>query len=147
LSHVDIFKMQIRALLRASNHGHLKVMFPMISTKEEFIKLKKIVSNIQKEFDEKNIAYKHIEFGVMIEVPSAAIIADQLASVVDFSSIGTNDLIQYTFAADRLNAQLEYLNQPFHPSILRLIHMVTTAGKKHGIKTSVCGEMASDPMA
>lgn len=147
LSHVEIFKTQIRALLRASNHGHLKVMFPMISTKEEFIKLKKIVSNIQKEFDEKNIAYKHIEFGVMIEVPSAAIIADQLASVVDFFSIGTNDLIQYTFAADRLNAQLEYLNQPFHPSILRLIHMVTTAGKKHGIKTSVCGEMASDPMA
>lgn len=147
LSHLEIFKTQIRALLRASNHGHLKVMFPMISTKEEFIKLKKVVTNIQKEFDEKKLPFKHIEYGVMIEVPSAAIIADQLASVVDFFSIGTNDLIQYTFAADRLNVQLEYLNQPFHPAILRLIHMVTTAGKKHGLKTSVCGEMASDPVA
>ncbi len=147
LSHVDIFKTQIRALLKASNHGNLKVMFPMISTKEEFIKLKKIVLGIQKEFDDQKIAYKHIELGVMIEVPSAAIISDQLASIVDFFSIGTNDLIQYTFAADRLNTQLEYLNQPFHPSILRLIHMVTSAGKKHGIKTSVCGEMASDPIA
>ena len=88
-----------------------------------------------------------VNLKVMIEVPSAAIISDQLASVVDFFSIGTNDLIQYTFAADRLNAQLEYLNQPFHPAILRLIHMVTSAAKKHHIKTSVCGEMASDPIA
>ncbi len=147
LTHVEIFKTQMRALLRASNHGNLKVMFPMISTKEEFLRLKKIVSSIQKEFDENNLPYKSFELGVMIEVPSAAIIADQLASVVDFFSIGTNDLIQYTFAADRLNAQIDYLNQPFHPSIIRLIHMVTSAGKKHNIKTSVCGEMASDPLA
>ncbi len=147
LTYQEVFKTQIRALLRASIFGNLKVMFPMISTKEEFLKLQKIVLQAQKEFDETHIPYKPLNLGVMIEVPSAAIIADQLASVVNFFSIGTNDLIQYTFAADRLNANLDYLNQPFHPSILRLIQMVTSAAKKHGIKTAVCGEMASDPLA
>jgi phosphotransferase system enzyme I (PtsI) len=146
LSHLDIFKTQIRALLRASQYGNLKVMFPMISTKDEFVKLQKIVHQIEKEFKEKTISFKPFELGVMIEIPSAAIIADQLASVADFFSIGTNDLIQYTFAADRLNASLDYLNQPFHPSILRLVHMVTKAAKAHGKKISVCGEMASDPL-
>lgn len=146
LSNLDIFKIQIRALLRASQYGNLKIMFPMISTKDEFMKLQKVVHQIEKEFNEKQIFYKPFELGVMIEVPSAAIIADQLASVVDFFSIGTNDLIQYTFAADRLNASLDYLNQPFHPSILRLVHMVTKAAKDHGKRTSVCGEMASDPL-
>ncbi len=147
LTHTDIFKTQIKALLRASQYGNLKVMFPMISEKDEFIKLKKMISQVEKELKEKNISYKPFDLGIMIEVPSAAIIADQLALVVDFFSIGTNDLIQYTFAADRLNANLDYLNQPFHPSILRLIHMVTKAAKAHGKKTSVCGEMASDPIA
>ncbi|MCD4826492.1 MAG: phosphoenolpyruvate--protein phosphotransferase [Acholeplasmataceae bacterium] len=147
LTHTDIFKTQIKALLRASQYGNLKVMFPMISEKDEFIKLKKMISQVEKELKDKNISYKPFDLGIMIEVPSAAIIADQLAPVVDFFSIGTNDLIQYTFAADRLNANLDYLNQPFHPSILRLIHMVTTAAKAHGKKTSVCGEMASDPIA
>ncbi len=146
LSHLDIFKTQIRALLRASHYGYLKVMFPMISTKDEFMKLQRIVHQVEKELKEKQILYKSFELGVMIEVPSAALIADQLASVVDFFSIGTNDLIQYTFAADRSNANLDYLNQPFHPSILRLIHMVTKAAKAHGKKTAVCGEMASDPL-
>lgn len=147
LSHLEIFKTQIRALLRASNHGNLKIMFPMISTKEEFLKLKKMVAQIKQSFDHDHIPYRPFELGVMIEVPSAAIIADQLASVVDFFSIGTNDLIQYTFAADRLNTKLEYLNKPFHPAILRLIHTITKAAKKQNIKTSVCGEMASDPLA
>lgn len=146
LSHLDIFKTQIRALLRASQYGYLKVMFPMISTKDEFMKLQRVVHQVEKEFKENKTYYKSFELGVMIEVPSAAIIADQLASVVDFFSIGTNDLIQYTFAADRLNANLDYLNQPFHPSILRLVQMVTKAAKAHGKRTSVCGEMASDPM-
>jgi phosphotransferase system enzyme I (PtsI) len=146
LSHLDVFKTQIRALLRASQYGHLKVMFPMISTKDEFTKLQRIVHQLEKEFTENHIVYKPFELGVMIEIPSAALIADQLAKVVDFFSIGTNDLIQYTFAADRLNTNLDYLNQPFHPSILRLIHMVTTAAKAHGKKTAVCGEMASDPL-
>lgn len=147
LTHIDIFKTQIKALLRASQFGNLKVMFPMISDKDEFIKLQKIVFQVEKELKENNISFKPFELGIMIEVPSAAIVANQLAKVVDFFSIGTNDLIQYTFAADRLNANLEYLNQPFHPSILRLIHMVTKAAKAHGKKTSVCGEMASDPIA
>jgi phosphotransferase system enzyme I (PtsI) len=119
----------------------------MISTKEEFVKVKRMVKNIEKELIEDNINVGSYELGVMIEVPSAALIADQLASVVDFFSIGTNDLIQYTLAADRLNSKLEYLNQPYHLSILRLIHMVTTAAKKAKIKTAVCGEMASDPIA
>jgi phosphotransferase system enzyme I (PtsI) len=143
----DMLKTQLKALLRASIHGHLKIMFPMISTKEEFVKVKRMVKNIEKELIEDNINVGSYELGVMIEVPSAALIADQLASVVDFFSIGTNDLIQYTLAADRLNSKLEYLNQPYHLSILRLIHMVTTAAKKANIKTAVCGEMASDPIA
>jgi phosphotransferase system enzyme I (PtsI) len=143
----DMLKTQLKALLRASIHGHLKIMFPMISTKEEFVKVKRMVKNIEKELIEDNINVGSYELGVMIEVPSAALIADQLASVVDFFSIGTNDLIQYTLAADRLNSKLEYLNQPYHLSILRLIHMVTTAAKKAKIKTAVCGEMASDPIA
>lgn len=146
LSHLDVFKTQIRALLRASQYGYLKVMFPMISTKDEFLKLQRVVRQVEKELKEKQVSYKSFEIGAMIEIPSAAIIADQLADVVDFFSIGTNDLIQYTFAADRLNANLDYLNQPFHPSILRLIHMVAKAAKAHGKKTSVCGEMASDPL-
>lgn len=146
LTHLDIFKTQIRALLRANLYGNLKVMFPMISDKDEFLKLQKIVSQVEKDLKLNNIDFNPFELGVMIEVPSAAIIADQLAKVVDFFSIGTNDLIQYTLAADRSNASLEYLNQPFHPSILRLIHMVTKAAKAHGKITSVCGEMASDPM-
>ena len=143
----DMFKAQMRALLRSSIHGHLKIMFPMISTKEEFIKVKRLVKKIETELIHEQIEVGTYELGVMIEVPSAALIADQLASVVDFFSIGTNDLIQYTLAADRLNSKLEYLNQPFHTSILRLVHMVTTAAKKNKIKTAVCGEMASDPVA
>lgn len=143
----DMLKTQLKALLRASVHGHLKIMFPMISTKEEFVKVKRMVKQIEKELIQDNINVGTYELGVMIEVPSAALIADQLASVVDFFSIGTNDLIQYTLAADRLNSKLDYLNQPFHISILRLIHMVTTAAKKNNIKTAVCGEMASDPIA
>lgn len=147
LTFPEVFKTQVRALLRASTYGNLRVMFPMISSQEEFLKLQKIVHQVQNEFDLKSIPYKPLELGIMIEVPSAAIVADQLASVVDFFSIGTNDLIQYTLAADRLNPNLEYLYQPFHPSILRLIHMITKAAKKNKIKTSVCGEMASDPLA
>lgn len=147
LLHLDVFRTQIKALLRASAFGHLKMMLPMVSTQHEFLTLKASILEIHQELVELKIPVGTYELGVMIEVPSAVMIADELGAVVDFFSIGTNDLIQYTFAADRLNANLEYLNQPFHPSILRLIHMVTEAAKKHQIKTAVCGEMASDPKA
>jgi phosphotransferase system enzyme I (PtsI) len=144
---MDIFKTQIRALLRASIFGNLKIMFPMIATKEEFIKAKNIVEEIKKELDLESIQYGSFELGIMIEIPSAALNAEHLAKVVDFFSIGTNDLIQYTFAADRMNEKLEYLYQPFHPSILKLIKMVTNAAQNNHIWTGVCGEMASDLFA
>lgn len=140
---MDIFKTQIKALLLANTKGNLKIMFPMISTLEEFMKAKKIVDQLKKEL---NITID-IPLGVMIEVPSAALIADRLAKHVDFFSIGTNDLVQYTLASDRTNQSVSDLYQPFHPSVLRLIKMVTDASKKHKIECGVCGEMASDTLA
>jgi len=144
---IKIFKTQIRAMLRASLYGNLKIMFPMIATKEEFLKAKAIVIEVQKELENEGIMVKPYELGIMVEIPSAALSADSLGSVVDFFSIGTNDLIQYTFAADRMKESLEYLYQPFNPALLRLIKMVTDASKKHQIWTGVCGEMASDLLA
>ncbi|MEF3693014.1 MAG: phosphoenolpyruvate--protein phosphotransferase [Acholeplasmataceae bacterium] len=141
---VDFFKVQLRALLRASVHGNLKIMFPMIATKDEFLDAKDIVSEVQEELIEKNIPYHIVDLGVMIEIPAAALTADDLANAVDFFSIGTNDLIQYTFAADRNHESLGYLYQPFSPSIIKLISMVCEAAKDHKIPVSVCGEMASD---
>ncbi len=141
---VDFFKVQLRALLRASVHGNLKIMFPMIATKDEFLDAKDIVSEVQEELIEKNIPYHIVDLGVMIEIPAAALTADDLAHAVDFFSIGTNDLIQYTFAADRNHESLGYLYQPFSPSIIKLISMVCEAAKDHKIPVSVCGEMASD---
>jgi phosphotransferase system enzyme I (PtsI) len=144
LEQVDFFKVQLRALLRASVHGNLKIMFPMIATKDEFLDAKDIVSEVQEELISKNIPYHIIDLGVMIEIPVAALNADEIAHAVDFFSIGTNDLIQYTMAADRNHEALEYLYQPFNPGILKLINMVCEAGKDHKIPVSVCGEMASD---
>ena len=142
--HPKLFKTQIRALLRASVYGNLKIMFPMIATKDEFLRAKQIVEDVKKEFDNENTAYGTYELGIMIEIPSAALSAEILAKEVDFFSIGTNDLIQYTFAADRMNESLSYLYQPVHPSILRLIQMVTDAANKAGKWVGVCGEMASN---
>ena len=144
LDEVELFKTQLRALIRASAFGNLKIMFPMIATLEEFIQAKDLVRAIQKEFDEKNIVYHPFELGIMIEIPAAALNAEHLAKHVDFFSIGTNDLIQYTMAADRMNQSLNYLYQPFNPAILKLIRMVADAAKKNKIWAGVCGEMASD---
>ena len=144
LDEVDFFKVQLRALLRASVHGNLKIMFPMIATKDEFLDAKDIVLEVQGELIEKNIPYHIVDLGVMVEIPSAALTADDLANAVDFFSIGTNDLIQYTMAADRNHEALGYLYQPFNPSIIKLISMVCEAAKDHKIPVSVCGEMASD---
>ncbi|MFU8792441.1 MAG: phosphoenolpyruvate--protein phosphotransferase [Acholeplasmataceae bacterium] len=146
--HPELFNIQLRALLRASHYGQMKIMFPMIATKEEFIKAKAMVNQVMADLDKDHVPYnKDIEIGIMIEIPSSALMADDLAKVVDFFSIGTNDLIQYTMAADRMHPELAYLYQPFHPVILKLIKMVTDAAKIHRIPVGVCGEMASDMQA
>jgi len=147
LDEIELFSTQLRALIRASAFGNLKIMFPMIATLEEFLKAKALVDSIKKEFDTKKIPYHPFELGIMIEIPAAALNANHLAKHVDFFSIGTNDLIQYTMAADRMNQSLDYLYQPFNPAILRLIKMVADAAKKHHIWSGVCGEMASDLLA
>lgn len=143
-----IFRTQLRALLRASKFGNLKIMFPMIATIDEFKQAKAILEeekgNLIKEGNE---VAENIEVGIMVEIPSTAVLADQFAKEVDFFSIGTNDLIQYTFAADRMNERVSYLYQPYHPSILRLIKRVIDASHHEGKWTGMCGEMAGDELA
>ncbi len=145
-SKPELFKTQIRALLRASVFGNMRVMFPMISTLEELASAKDIIKTCAKQLNEENIPHKPFKIGIMVEIPATAIMADQFAKHVDFFSIGTNDLIQYTFAADRTNPDVEYLYQPFHPVIIRMVKMVVDAANKENIPVSVCGEMAGDPI-
>ena len=147
LDRTDIFKTQLRALYRASVYGKLRIMFPMISSLEELLKAKEIVKEVQAELDAEGIAYaKDVEIGMMIEVPSAAVISDVLAKHVDFFSIGTNDLIQYTTAVDRMNQKISYLYNQFNPAVLRLIKMVIDNAHKEGKWVGMCGEAAGDQM-
>lgn len=143
----DIYIPQLRALLRASAFGNIKIMLPLITSMDEIREAKALINDIKKELDEKNIAYnKNIEVGIMVETAAASLLADIFAKEVDFFSIGTNDLIQYTMSVDRGNVKIAGLYSPFSPAVLRSINRIITEGKKAGIMVGMCGEAAADPL-
>jgi len=146
LNQPNMFRTQLRAILRASAYGKIKIMFPMIAALPELIQAQSLLEQCKQELDKEGLAYDHqIETGAMVEIPSSAICAEMFAKHVDFLSIGTNDLIQYTLAVDRIDDQVNYLYDPLHPAVLRLVHMTLEAGKKYNIPVSMCGEMAGSP--
>lgn len=143
----DIYIPQLRALLRASAFGNIKIMLPLVTSMDEIREAKALINDIKKELDEKNIAYnKNIEVGIMVETAAASLLADIFAKEVDFFSIGTNDLIQYTMSVDRGNVKIAGLYSPFSPAVLRSINRIITEGKKAGIMVGMCGEAAADPL-
>ncbi|MCA1293594.1 phosphoenolpyruvate--protein phosphotransferase [Paenibacillus sp. alder61] len=148
LDRKDIFRTQLRALLRASTYGNLRIMFPMIATLDEFRQAKALLLEEKQKLVSEGVAVSdEIQLGIMVEIPSTAVLADQFAKEVDFFSIGTNDLIQYTMAADRMNERVSYLYQPYNPAILRLVKMVIDAAHREGRWAGMCGEMAGDATA
>lgn len=144
LTQPEIFKTQIRALLRAAVHGNLAVMYPMIISPWEVEKIKEVVAEVEAELQEAGVAYKMPEQGIMIETPAAVMMAEELAELVDFFSIGTNDLTQYTLAIDRQNEKLDLFYEAHHPAVLRMIEMTVKAGHKHNAWVGICGELGAD---
>jgi phosphotransferase system enzyme I (PtsI) len=147
LAHPYVFKVQLRAMLRASHYGPLKIMYPLISGVEELRQANQILEEVKRDLAKRGIPFDaNLETGAMIEVPSAALTADILCKEVKFFSIGTNDLIQYTMAVDRGNQRIAYLYDPLHPAILRTVRYVVEEARKHKVKVAVCGEMGGDPL-
>lgn len=144
LTQPEIFKTQMRALLRAAAHGNLSVMYPMIISPWEVEKIKEVVAEVETELQTAGIAYKMPEQGIMIETPAAVMMAEELAQLVDFFSIGTNDLTQYTLAIDRQNEKLDLFYEAHHPAVLRMIEMTVKAGHKYGAWVGICGELGAD---
>jgi phosphotransferase system enzyme I (PtsI) len=144
LDQTDIFKTQLRALLRASHYGTISIMFPMIISLDEVRQIKSILADVKKELDEAGVPYKDVEIGIMVETPAAMLLSEELGREVDFFSIGTNDLTQYTLAIDRQNAKLENLNDPHHPAVLKAIQMTIENGHKGGAWVGICGELGAD---
>jgi phosphotransferase system enzyme I (PtsI) len=147
LDKEDVFLDQIRAILRASTRGNVKIMFPMISGLEEIQKAKKLIIKAKNDLKKRNIRHEgKVKIGIMVEVPSAVVLADEFAKEVDFFSLGTNDLIQYLLAVDRESSMVSDLYQKFHPAVIQAIDLVIKAAKRNNIEVSVCGEMAGDPL-
>jgi phosphotransferase system enzyme I (PtsI) len=144
LTRPEIFKTQLRALFRASAFGNIAIMYPMITSVSEVRQIKKIVAEVKEELDENSVPYGEVEQGIMIETPAAAVISDLLAKEVDFFSIGTNDLTQYTLAIDRQNDKLDDFYNSHHEAVLRLIELVVKNGHKEGIWVGICGELGAD---
>ena len=144
LTQPEIFKTQLRALFRASAFGNIAIMYPMIISVEEVRRIKKIAAEVKQELASEGIAYRNVEEGIMIETPAAAVMSDELAREVDFFSIGTNDLTQYTLAIDRQNAELDAFYDAHHPAVLRLIKTVVDNGHAGGCWVGICGELGAD---
>jgi len=144
LGHKDIFKTQIRAILRASLHGPVSILLPLVISIEEIWQIKSIINEVKQDLDRNGIAYGSYRLGAMIETPAAAIISDLIAREVDFISIGTNDLTQYTLAVDRQNAELEFICDYHHEAVLRLLRLIISNSHENGCKVCVCGELAAD---
>ena len=144
LDRKKMFKAQLRAIYRASAYGNISLMYPMITSEEELDEIEKLIQEVKKGLDEKNIPYKNIRTGIMIETPAAVMISEELGKRVDFLSLGTNDLTQYTLAMDRQNLLLKNKYNDHHPALVKMIRMVTEAGHKSGCNVYICGELAAD---